>query len=144
MGEVRGGDTGPGEEEPGLARDLRHRRGGGAGVRQRRPPVPRFQGQDQLPPPGLLPVPRQPQKPEQHGGVLRQGSHRTAAQDPAPALARPQYSPPWRRRRRRLQAVSLPAIPDRRHHHSAGRQIGKSGCDQSPPPPHAVSTHDRR
>ncbi|XP_010057374.2 motor neuron and pancreas homeobox protein 1 [Eucalyptus grandis] len=56
VGAVRGGDQGPEEEEPGVARHLRHRRGGRPRLRLRRPRLPRLQGQDQLPLPSERPV----------------------------------------------------------------------------------------
>ncbi|RZR78985.1 hypothetical protein BHM03_00004549 [Ensete ventricosum] len=48
VGEVRGGDTGPVEEDEEVAGDLRHRGGGGAGLRRSGAQPPRPQGEDQL------------------------------------------------------------------------------------------------
>ncbi|KAI6705181.1 hypothetical protein NL676_008143 [Syzygium grande] len=57
VGALRGGDTGPMEEDPGLARHVRHPGGGRPRLRRRRPQPPRLQGQDQLPPAPGPPTP---------------------------------------------------------------------------------------
>lgn len=68
VGEVRGGDPGPGEAGARVARHLRLRRGRGAGLRRRRAEPPRPARQNQLPARLLPPAPVAPLPPPREGG----------------------------------------------------------------------------